>query len=545
MPVARYQLPDGRVARFEVPEGTTPEQAQQLGAQFFDRQPGYPQQQTETPDAQPAPTYNPTEGMSTAELALAGVGKAFADAGHGIKQIGAEAGNAVGLVGDDTVSRLRAEADERAERDAPLLDTTAGFTGNIAGNIAMTAAVPAATTLRGAALAGGALGALQPVGEGDSRTLNTAAGAAAGAGGQKVAQGVGRMISPKVAPEIRALMDEGVIPTPGQIIGGPVARLEEKAMSTPVLGDAIAAGRKRAEGEFSRAAINRVLGPIKQRLPEGLAGREAIDFAHTQLSKSFDDITNRLGPLQIDNQFDQEITRLARMTDVLPKDRSEQFIKVIQQEIVDRIDQGRLTGESIKAAESNLGQIAGKYMQSADADQRALGEALDEAQRSLRSWMERNAPADVVDQLKRTNKGWANFKRVQRAASSLGAESGDFTPAQLHSAVKALDRSKDKSRFARGDALMQDLSEAGKNRLSTKYPDSGTAGRIMNVGAVAAVATNPLIALAASPAIMYTPIGQKIMASALTGRQGPVANRLADLVRRVPGVAPSVYAAQE
>ena len=30
MPVARFQLPDGRVARFEVPEGTTPEQAQAL-----------------------------------------------------------------------------------------------------------------------------------------------------------------------------------------------------------------------------------------------------------------------------------------------------------------------------------------------------------------------------------------------------------------------------------------------------------------------------------------------------------------------------------
>lgn len=30
MPVARFQLPDGRIARFEVPEGTTPEQAQSL-----------------------------------------------------------------------------------------------------------------------------------------------------------------------------------------------------------------------------------------------------------------------------------------------------------------------------------------------------------------------------------------------------------------------------------------------------------------------------------------------------------------------------------
>jgi hypothetical protein len=33
MPIARFEMPDGRIARFEVPEGTTPEQAQQLISQ--------------------------------------------------------------------------------------------------------------------------------------------------------------------------------------------------------------------------------------------------------------------------------------------------------------------------------------------------------------------------------------------------------------------------------------------------------------------------------------------------------------------------------
>lgn len=35
MPIARFQMDDGRVARFEVPEGTTPEQAQTIMAQHF------------------------------------------------------------------------------------------------------------------------------------------------------------------------------------------------------------------------------------------------------------------------------------------------------------------------------------------------------------------------------------------------------------------------------------------------------------------------------------------------------------------------------
>ena len=33
MPIARIQLPDGRIARFEVPEGTTQDQVMQFASQ--------------------------------------------------------------------------------------------------------------------------------------------------------------------------------------------------------------------------------------------------------------------------------------------------------------------------------------------------------------------------------------------------------------------------------------------------------------------------------------------------------------------------------
>jgi hypothetical protein len=35
MPIARFQMPDGRIARFEVPDGTTPEQAQSMMLSYF------------------------------------------------------------------------------------------------------------------------------------------------------------------------------------------------------------------------------------------------------------------------------------------------------------------------------------------------------------------------------------------------------------------------------------------------------------------------------------------------------------------------------
>lgn len=48
MPIARFQLPDGRVARFEVPEGTSPEQAQ---AMIQAQLPSLAQPQAQLPDA--------------------------------------------------------------------------------------------------------------------------------------------------------------------------------------------------------------------------------------------------------------------------------------------------------------------------------------------------------------------------------------------------------------------------------------------------------------------------------------------------------------
>lgn len=44
MPIARFQMPDGKVARFEVPDGTTPEQAQAMMAAHFSGQPETPKE---------------------------------------------------------------------------------------------------------------------------------------------------------------------------------------------------------------------------------------------------------------------------------------------------------------------------------------------------------------------------------------------------------------------------------------------------------------------------------------------------------------------
>jgi len=85
MPIARFEMPDGRIGRFEVPEGTTPEQAQRLIAESL--------AQTEQPQQE-------TGGMArTGQLLARGAAPVAVGAG-----IGALAGGAPGaLIGSMAV----------------------------------------------------------------------------------------------------------------------------------------------------------------------------------------------------------------------------------------------------------------------------------------------------------------------------------------------------------------------------------------------------------------------------------------------------------
>lgn len=123
---------------------------------------------------------DPTADMTFAEKALAGAGKAFVDVGRGIGQM-------TGLVS-------QAEIDEAKKLDAPLMETGGGMVGNIGANM-LTALIPGTNSVKGAAILGGALSAVQPTATGESRLENTATGAALGAGGALAAKGIGKGLS--------------------------------------------------------------------------------------------------------------------------------------------------------------------------------------------------------------------------------------------------------------------------------------------------------------------------------------------------------------
>lgn len=314
------------------------------------------------------------------------------------------------------------------------------------------------------------------------------------------------------------LVDKGVTMTPGQLLGGAAGRIESGLESLPIAGDFIKAAKANGVTDFSNAAINEALTPVGEKLPAGLKGNAAIEHAENILGDKYDAIKTNLvgrldGPeispsteLQTAGQsgeitaqkpsFRAELNNLKEMgAEGLSETQAAILNRIIDKEIIGKFtDAGLASGETLKNIQSRLAEISKGYGRSEDYQVRDLGDAVQEANAALRRMIEDENP-QYAGELAAINSGYAKFKIVQRAAAAQGSKEGVFTPAQLDNAVKAKDFSKDKGRYARGDATLQDFSSAGKTNLLSSVPDSGTALRMSTLGAVGAISGGAQFAL--------------------------------------------------
>lgn len=204
MPIAKVQMPDGRVARFEVPEGTTPEQVQAFAAQQASPQ-------APAPPALP-PNASAGRGGIAGGAAMGlrdpvdagaqilrrivpeGVGQAVDRFGNYLADLGLPVARSEGVKGVDAIVDT-ANAEYDASRKLAGRDgiDVARISGNIANpvNLVGGRALVGANTVRQLAGRGAAVGAgsaaLQPVvnagedGFAGAKTAQVAAGAAGGA----------------------------------------------------------------------------------------------------------------------------------------------------------------------------------------------------------------------------------------------------------------------------------------------------------------------------------------------------------------------------
>lgn len=531
MPIYTLQGPDGKTYDIEGPDGAT---AEQLGA-FI--------------QSQAAPQVSKTERFAQglrdpidggAQLLTRMLPKSVVESGNQLNNWLADKTGMVGRLPEGGVDQQVKETDARFKTDGIDGYRLAGNLFSPA-NLAIASQIPAKGSLlaraAGGAIGGAASSALTPVAGdnyADEKLNQLKLGAGIGAAMPLAGGAVSRMISPKasVNPDVQLLRKEGVNLTMGQTLGGMANRLEEKLQSVPFLGDSISAARNAAREDLNRAAINRAVAPLGDRVEQ--VGHAGVKEAGDKLSAAYTGALNKLSHVTFDSNFAADLSQLKAMSSGLEPKFQRMFDKTLSDQFGSRLSgNGSMLGDSYKKVYSDIGKRAEQFSGMENAAARDYGAALSQLQNLMRQQIVRGGNPEAAQLMHAADSGWANLVRVEGAAKAAMNSDGIFTPAQLNMAVRQADGSVRDRATARGTALMQDLSKAGQNVIGNKVPNSGTIDRGLAVGLGGAAIADPMItgSVLGAGILGYTPLLQKV-ASGLAAKRPQAAQPVAEGVRK-------------
>jgi hypothetical protein len=328
-------------------------------------------------------------------------------------------------------------------------------------------------------------------------------------------------------------MREGVEPTIGQSVGKTAATFEDALSS---VNPAISAGQRRAVEQFNVAALNRAVAPLGDAVGQqikysGPAGREGVKAVGDILSDGYDAVKSQIN-LPITPGLQKDLTSVVNDASVTSPSIGQRVQTFLDAKVLNRVKNGIFDGSAFKDVEEALTQQARDYARSPIGDERKYAQALFDAADVMRTHLEAANP-DQANILRALNKGWAVLTRIEDAVPTGSAE-GVFTPFQLARSVEKADSSVRHRAYVRGEALLQDLSDAGLKVLGNKYPNSGTAGRTLaGLGVLGgAAALNPASAVAlASSALAYAPSTQRILGLMVNGERPAVAQNVGKAIQ--------------
>lgn len=419
--------------------------------------------------------------MSGGQKFFGGFGKALADLTRGGEQMSrtfADISPIYGALIPGNEQRLGELEQEQAlvkERDAPLMGTGAGMAGNIAGNAIGTAPmmmIPGMAPYKGAAITGAGFGAMQPTAPDDSRAMNTAVGAGAGMAGQALGGLLGRAIRPvasQLSPEEQLLANaaksEGIPLTAGQQTGSRPLKIAESVMEDlPLTSGSQLAKREAQQRAFTAAALRRAGMEGSAATPEAMAAQKGL------LGKQLGDVAER-NALDFNKGLSD---KLAAITDDAAKHLdTDAAAKVAQRvdKILQQVDEsGKMLGsnyqgwrEPLRKASKSATEEASYYGKIRSAMDNAFKEGIE------------GADAAAFGE---TSRKYANLKTI---IDSMGGNTesvlkGQVAPNQL---AIALSESIGKENKALGRGDLNQLTKVGRAFVSYKYPQSGTAPRLL------------------------------------------------------------------
>lgn len=354
--------------------------------------------------------------------------------------------------------------------------------GLVAGKLLGPAASIVGRATQGAGI-GAVQGALTPTtGEGDflSEKMGQAGkGAAIGGGASLGLDTLGRVIAPKVSGAVKQMMDSDIGMTIGQRMGGLAKSVEDKLTSVPVLGDLIKWNRSGGLDDFNRAIYNKVLEPIGQKF-EGEIGQKGIAAVQNKVSGAYDAVLAKSVPAtpSADEAFVQGMNMVSRM---VPQDKRATFVDSVTQQFSSKLTPaGTLTPSSLKAMDSEFGRLGRQYSGSAIASERELGYAYQQAAREVREMYARANPG-LKPEMDAANSAYVNLVQLENAARGVktARNEGVITPADYLKGIQKGDTSVRDHRFSAGEMRNQQFAQAADQVLPSKYPDSGSIGRLL------------------------------------------------------------------
>lgn len=482
-------------------------------------------------------TADPTEGMSGAQRFMAGVGKAMTDVGRGVRQYLPES---IGGLSDADIAQAR-------KYDAPLMNTTAGTLGNIAGNVAMlapTAAIPGANTVTGAGLIGALTGAIQPGVDTYERFANTAMGGIGGASVQKGVQSIGRVLggaqNAKMAQDVsigkgsakssanvtgtpqvnvsgggagfgtvdptdvggltqsqdkllKWAQERGFKVTPGQATGSrSLQQLEAKLESQPMT-----SGKFNAIKEQNQTKLNEI---VANALGEK---SNAVDFnvlgkAHDRIGGVYKMVANdKANPIDPDLFLDKLGNIENEFEGLLPT-------SIVDNPLVKRYvsyaEKGEATNRQLQDLASKLNKAAYNQMTSANGD-RQVGMALGQVKDLVDDELQKGLSGSTLDAFKKARAEYRTLMTVMKPGV-VNPSTGNVSGATLANVLQRTDR----TGYSFGKTG-NDLYNAARFAQAFKpiVGDSGTATRSMITNPIEAVASIPFSlathAYASSPSV--------------------------------------------
>lgn len=330
MPIAKVQLPDGRIGRFNVPEGTTPEQVVEFAGSMPDQPP-----ELSLPVGESSPEQVSTalqgktmlervkgnlEVMNAAQAAITAPGEAIKrgllDVGEGIKQTAIEAGELGKVVEPGTADEYTRQVEAGRKAFEEAYGATPGaeelrLIASLAPYIYLP--IKGAKTLPGQMTKTGTIGAViggtQFVPEGESRAEMAGTGGAVGAAVPPVVRGAGAVVSRvfnalqgKLRPEAAEIFNLGrqhnVPVYASDVEKGPiVSRLSIATESVPFVG---MAEPRRIQNYAAEKAAKSVKGKFQQAgdwtksVQKSLRNRASK--VRENASKLYDRVTNLADP---------------------------------------------------------------------------------------------------------------------------------------------------------------------------------------------------------------------------------------------------------